>query len=88
LGASDVHLNPALDAFEARWRLDAVLQPLVEVSKDVGPDIIDRLNVLSGLLAYDTSSPREGRIRDYSLNVEVPVIDLPPSNETRTGARI
>ncbi|HEX3599200.1 MAG TPA: ATPase, T2SS/T4P/T4SS family [Lacipirellulaceae bacterium] len=88
LGASDVHLNPALDAFEARWRLDGVLQPLVQISKDVGPNIIARLKVLSGLLTYDMSSPQEGRIRDYSLNVEVRVSTFPTLYGERAVLRL
>ncbi len=75
--ASDVHLDPAADRLQLRWRLDGVLQPFCSVPKNVAPNVIARLKVLAGLLTYETSLPQEGRIRDEELQVEVRVSTFP-----------
>lgn len=46
-----------------RWRIDGVLQPLGTLPVELGPNVVARLKVLSGLLTYDTAHPQEGRIR-------------------------
>ena len=86
--ASDVHLNPLNDAFEARWRLDGVLQPLLQIPKEVGPNIVARLKVLAGLLTYDMANPQEGRIRDDRLNMEVRVSTFPTLYGERAVLRL
>ena len=86
--ASDVHLNPLNDAFEARWRLDGVLQPLVQIPKEVGPNVVARLKVLAGLLTYDMANPQEGRIRDDRLNMEVRVSTFPTLYGERAVLRL
>jgi general secretion pathway protein E len=86
--ASDVHLNPVIDAFEARWRLDGVLQPLLQIPKEVGPNVVARLKVLAGLLTYEMACPQEGRIRDERLNVEVRVSTFPTLYGERAVLRL
>src|SRR3989304_2026012 len=48
--ASDVHLDPASDALDVRWRLDGVLHPLGRLPKEGAPNVVARLKVLAGLL--------------------------------------
>ena len=71
-----------------RWRLDGVLQPLCEVPKEVGPNIIARLKVLAGLLTYEMSLPQEGRIWDEALRVEVRVSTFPTLYGERAVLRL
>jgi type II secretory ATPase GspE/PulE/Tfp pilus assembly ATPase PilB-like protein len=87
-GASDVHLDPAAHALAVRWRLDGVLQPLTEVPKEVGPNVIARLKVLAGLLTYEMSLPQEGRIWDEELRVEVRVSTFPTLYGERAVLRL
>ncbi|HEY3392993.1 MAG TPA: GspE/PulE family protein [Lacipirellulaceae bacterium] len=87
-GASDVHLDPAADVLAVRWRLDGVLQPLCEVPKEVGPNIIARLKVLAGLLTYEMALPQEGRIWDEALRVEVRVSTFPTLYGERAVLRL
>jgi type II secretory ATPase GspE/PulE/Tfp pilus assembly ATPase PilB-like protein len=75
--ASDVHLDPDGESLRVRWRLDGVLQPLAELPKYVGPNVIARLKVLAGLLTYELALPQEGRIWDEALQVEVRVSTFP-----------
>ncbi|HJQ81283.1 MAG TPA: GspE/PulE family protein [Lacipirellulaceae bacterium] len=87
-GASDVHLDPAADTLAVRWRLDGVLQPLCDVPKEVGPNIIARLKVLAGLLTYEMALPQEGRIWDEALRVEVRVSTFPALYGERAVLRL
>jgi type II secretory ATPase GspE/PulE/Tfp pilus assembly ATPase PilB-like protein len=87
-GASDVHLDPTANALAVRWRLDGVLQPLCDVPKEVGPNVIARLKVVAGLLTYETSLPQEGRIWDETLCVEVRVSTFPTLYGERAVLRL
>jgi type II secretory ATPase GspE/PulE/Tfp pilus assembly ATPase PilB-like protein len=87
-GASDVHIDPAADGVEVRWRLDGVLQPLGRLPKAIGPNVIARLKVLGGLLTYETASPQEGRIWDENLRVEVRVSTFPTLYGERAVLRL
>jgi type II secretory ATPase GspE/PulE/Tfp pilus assembly ATPase PilB-like protein len=87
-GASDVHVDPAADGVEVRWRLDGVLQKLGRLPKEVGPNIIARLKVLGGLLTYETALPQEGRIWDEALCVEVRVSTFPTLYGERAVLRL
>jgi type II secretory ATPase GspE/PulE/Tfp pilus assembly ATPase PilB-like protein len=87
-GASDVHVDPAADGVEVRWRLDGVLQRLGRLPKEVGPNVIARLKVLGGLLTYETALPQEGRIWDDALRVEVRVSTFPTLYGERAVLRL
>jgi type II secretory ATPase GspE/PulE/Tfp pilus assembly ATPase PilB-like protein len=76
-GASDVHLDPTAEALQVRWRLDGVLQPMVQMPRDVAANVTARLKVLAGLLTYESVLPQEGRIWDQGLRAEVRVSTFP-----------
>ncbi len=63
LGASDVHLQPTLRGLEVRFRIDGVLHPTFTLPRELAPNIIARLKVMSELLTYRTDIPQEGSIR-------------------------
>jgi type II secretory ATPase GspE/PulE/Tfp pilus assembly ATPase PilB-like protein len=86
--ASDVHLDPTGESLAVRWRLDGVLQPLAELPKAVGPNIVARLKVLAGLLTYELALPQEGRIWDEALGVEVRVSTFPTLYGERAVVRM
>jgi len=87
-GASDVHIDPVSDGLAVRWRLDGVLQPLVQLDKNVAPNIVARLKVLAGLLTYEMELPQEGRIRDEEHRVEVRVSTFPSLYGERAVLRL
>ena len=66
-GASDVHLVPQEFGLAMLLRLDGVLQPIVELPKEISTNVIARLKVLSELLTYRTDVPQEGRVRSDSM---------------------
>ncbi len=77
LGASDVHLQPAAEGLELRYRIDGVLQPAGLFPTAVAPNIVARLKVQADLLTYRTDMPQEGRIRAPAGDVEMRVSTFP-----------
>ena len=76
-GASDLHLQPAADGLEARWRIDGVLHPVALLPAPVAPNVVARLKVLADLLTYRSDVPQEGRIRGQPGEVEMRVSTFP-----------
>ncbi len=74
-GASDVHLEPTHRNVEVRFRLDGVLQPAASLSRELAPNLVARLKVLSELLTYRVDIPQEGSIRQdqtrYGVDMRV-----------------
>lgn len=58
--ASDIHIEPADNAYRIRLRIDGVLHPLPDVSPDAGVALTARLKVL-GEHGYCGTSPAAGR---------------------------
>jgi len=87
-GASDVHLDPTVDALQIRWRLDGVLQPMLLLPRDVVAHVLARLKVLAGLLTYESTLPQEGRIWDDALRAEVRVCTFPSLYGERAVLRL
>ncbi|MFN0055119.1 MAG: GspE/PulE family protein [Planctomycetales bacterium] len=61
--ATDVHLVPLAQSLAMFWRIDGVLQPVLEFPPELAPRIIARLKVLARLLTYQTELPQEGRMQ-------------------------
>src|SRR6476661_5723098 len=61
--ASDVHFEPTPTGLEVRFRIDGVIHPVATLPRDLAPNVIARLKVLSELLTYRVDVPQEGRIR-------------------------
>jgi type II secretory ATPase GspE/PulE/Tfp pilus assembly ATPase PilB-like protein len=60
--ATDIHLIPAADQLQMRWRIDGVLVRVAEFPAAVTSRVVARLKVLSQLLTYRTDVPQEGRL--------------------------
>jgi general secretion pathway protein E len=87
-GASDVHLQPASDGLQLRWRLDGVLQQLGTFSRGEAADVVTRLKVMAELLTYRTDVPQEGRIRERDSVVEMRVSTFPTLHGERAVVRL
>ncbi len=61
-GASDLHLDPGPGGLRVRARIDGLLCEAPTLPADVAAQVVGRLKALSGLLAYRTDVPQEGRI--------------------------
>lgn len=59
--ASDIHIEPADNAYRIRLRIDGVLHPLPDVSPDVGVALTARLKVLGNLDIAEHRLPQDGQ---------------------------
>ena len=87
-GASDVHLQPAPEGLELRWRLDGVLQGVGTFPRGEAADVVTRLKVMAELLTYRTDVPQEGRIRERDSAVEMRVSTFPTLHGERAVVRL
>jgi type II secretory ATPase GspE/PulE/Tfp pilus assembly ATPase PilB-like protein len=88
LGASDVHILPAAEGLEIRWRLDGVLHPAALLPVAVGPNVVARLKVLAELLTYKNDVPQEGRIKGAAGDVEMRLSTFPTLHGEKAVVRL
>jgi len=88
LQASDVHLQPSASGYEAKFRIDGVLQRVGEIQQGEKTDIAARLKVLASLLTYRTDIPQEGRITNSPYPQEIRVSSFPALHGERVVLRI
>jgi type IV pilus assembly protein PilB len=77
--ASDIHFEPEEKNIRLRYRLDGMLQDVVNFSPIGYPNLLSRIKLLSGLKINIHDSPQDGRftIRQDDRNIEVRVSILP-----------
>jgi len=66
--ASDIHLDPDENVLNVRLRIDGVLHHIFTLPKDIHPEVVSRLKVLSGLRTDEHQSPQDGRIKFTTLS--------------------
>ncbi len=60
---SDIHVEPAGERVMVRYRIDGILHDAFALVKDLQPEIITRIKVLSGLKTDIHHIPQDGRIK-------------------------
>ena len=77
--ASDIHFEPEEKDIRLRYRLDGVLNDVVDFSPTGYPGLLSRIKLLSGLKINVHDSPQDGRftIRREDKDIEVRVSILP-----------
>jgi type IV pilus assembly protein PilB len=78
-GASDIHLEPGEDAVHVRYRLDGVLQDVMNPAKRLEPALVSRLKIMANLDIAERRLPQDGRIkfRDGAREVDFRVSIIP-----------
>ncbi|OGC55665.1 hypothetical protein A2797_00960 [candidate division WWE3 bacterium RIFCSPHIGHO2_01_FULL_48_15] len=61
--ASDVHIEPTEGKTRVRFRIDGVLQELLDLPKEIHSSIISRIKILSDLNIAEKRVPQDGRFR-------------------------
>lgn len=61
--ASDVHIEPFEKRLSIRYRVDGVMQKLLEPPREIAPLIISRLKVMAKLDIAERRLPQDGRVR-------------------------
>jgi type II secretory ATPase GspE/PulE/Tfp pilus assembly ATPase PilB-like protein len=87
-GASDLHLQPAQNGLELKYRIDGVLAPVCLFPASFSANIVARLKILADLLTYHTDRPQEGRIRRPDTDVEMRVSTFPTLHGERAVVRL
>jgi len=77
INASDIHFEPEEETVRLRFRLDGVLQEIMDIPPDVHKFLNSRIKLLSGLKITSTSTAQDGRFSvfldqdEISLRVSV-----------------
>lgn len=74
LGASDIHVNPGPDNIKIRFRVDGVLQDIFNMPKELLPELIGRIKILSSLRMDEHYNFQDGRFRIRAQDGDI--IDL------------
>jgi type IV pilus assembly protein PilB len=61
--ASDIHIEPVETAVIVRYRLDGILQQVLELPKNIQSALTSRLKIMSNLKIDETRLPQDGRLR-------------------------
>src|SRR5258706_1435145 len=91
-GASDLHLEPTACGYEARLRVDGVLETVARHDAAVGRSLVSRLMVMGQLLTYRLDVPQEGRVKiivpsaDEAIEVRLAV--MPTTHGLRAAVRM
>lgn len=73
--ATDIHLEPGREGMGVRFRIDGVLQPVMDVSPEVSTALIARLKIMAEMDISEKRLPQDGRVqvqvgaRDIDLRV-------------------
>lgn len=73
LNASDLHFEPFEDAFVVRFRIDGIMHEIIRMPKEIGPIVIARIKVISGMQIDIHQAPQDGRFR---FTLEAQYIDV------------
>lgn len=89
-GASDVHIEPFEKRLAVRYRVDGVMQKLLEPPRAIAPLVISRLKVMAKLDISERRLPQDGRIslRVAGRPVDVRVSTLPSGHGERVVLRL
>jgi len=90
LNASDIHLETFETQMTARFRIDGVLQPVLELPHVLGPLVVSRIKVMSNLNIAEKRLPQDGRIsiKIAGSSIDVRVSTIPASYGERVVLRI
>ncbi len=71
--ASDIHIEPRVDTFIVRFRVDGLLQSITELPVDLHRTVVSRIKILSGIDISESRLPQDGR---FATIVDDRPIDL------------
>jgi len=88
--ASDIHIEPFEKRLAVRYRVDGVMQKLLEPPRAIAPLIISRLKVMAKLDIAERRLPQDGRIslQIAGRPVDVRVSTLPSGHGERVVLRL
>ena len=73
LGASDIHIEPEEDGIRLRYRLDGVLQDIIDLETKIYKRTISRLKLLSGMVINQRQEAQDGRFTFHVNDREIEI---------------
>jgi type II secretory ATPase GspE/PulE/Tfp pilus assembly ATPase PilB-like protein len=73
LGASDVHIEPEAASIRLRYRLNGVLQDVVDLERAIYKRLISRLKLLAGMTLNITDEAQDGR---FSFTIDEKKVEV------------
>jgi type IV pilus assembly protein PilB len=76
-GASDIHIEPFERNLRIRYRIDGVLQEVMDYNPNLLPAMVARVKIMSGLDISEKRKPQDGRLtlhvdnKEYDVRVSV-----------------
>jgi general secretion pathway protein E len=88
--ASDIHIEPYENRLTVRFRIDGVLQEVLQSRRAVAPLVVSRIKVMSKLDIAEKRLPQDGRIslRIAGRAVDVRVSTIPSGHGERVVLRL
>ncbi len=71
--ASDIHIEPRVETFLVRFRVDGLLQSITELPIDLHRTVVSRIKILGGIDISESRLPQDGR---FATIVDERPIDL------------
>ena len=89
-GASDIHIDSFEEYLEIRFRIDGVLQKILELDLKYAPLIVSRIKIMSKLDITEKRIPQDGHISLQIGNktVDTRVSTIPSNNSERVVLRL
>lgn len=69
--ASDIHVEPFDDHTRVRFRIDGVLQAVLNLPKNLHPAVVTRIKILATLKIDETRVPQDGRFSIYQGTTKI-----------------
>ncbi len=88
--ASDIHIQPASNKILVRFRVDGLLQNIVELPLEIQPSIVARIKIMSNLKIDQHRTPQDSRLT-YNFNdreIAIRVSVIPTLNGSKVVLRL
>ncbi len=69
--ASDIHIEPTEHVVVVRFRVDGVLQKILEVPRNSHAALVSRIKIISNLNIAETRKPQDGKAKVYLEDVDI-----------------
>lgn len=73
LGASDLHIEPVVERYRARYRVDGILHEADAIPQNLQLAVISRIKILAGMDIAEKRRPQDGKIETRANNIDLDI---------------
>jgi len=90
VSASDIHIEPTKNVVDVRFRIDGMMQKVIEIPKRLQPYLISRIKILATMDVSERRRPQDGRlgVKLGSNSIDMRVSTIPTSFGEKIVLRI